>query len=186
MNDAKRVGPCRYVSSSAKPRMERPSVRFFRCTDCGTVLRGSFPAGVDCTVSCCGSLAQQLIPQEAESLPVGRQLSYDIVGGLNENCIRAFWQGTSPDWLYLETFTGGQHMLLKSKKRPPAVFALAGEDAYAYCDKDPCIKCSFRCKSGFVLYAYFADDGLYALPVNQIAATPGSSVSTTRTPQHNQ
>ena len=62
-------------------------------------------------------------------------------------------------------------MFLDGKTRPPAVFALGGKDAYAYCDKDPCEKCSFRCKNGFVLYAWFEEYGLYAMPINQIASS---------------
>lgn len=184
MSQNRRIGPRRYLAS-AKPQIDRPSITFFRCGTCGTMLRGTFE-GTDCALYCCGQSCDKLVPTGAEELPEDRALSYDIVGGLNENCVRAFWQGKNPDWLYLETYTGGQLMYIKSKKRPPAVFALSGEDAYAYCDKDPCIKCSFRCKNGFVLYAYFEGEGLYALPVNQIAATPGSSANTTKTPPHNQ
>jgi len=185
MSQDRRIGPRRYLAA-AKPQIDRPPIRFFRCSSCGTILRGTFPADSDCRLSCCGQNCEPLVPISEEMLPECRSLSYDIVGGLNENCVRAFWQGKNPDWLYLETFTGGQQMFLKSKKRPPAVFALSGEDAYAYCDKDPCVKCSFRCKSGFVLYAYFEGEGLYALPINQIAATPGSSASMTKTLPHNQ
>lgn len=65
-----------------------------------------------------------------------------------------------------------------ARKRSPAVFALAGEDAYAYCDKDPCEMCSFRCKNGFVLYACYGGV-LYAVPVNRIAVTSGSPESRT-------
>ena len=185
MSEARRVGPRRHLAS-AKPQFDRPPISFFRCGSCGTVLRGTFPEGLDLKLSCCGQICMKLVPLGAEELAEGRALSYDIVGGLNENCVRIFWQGKRPDWLYLETFTGGQQMFIKSKKRPPAVFGLSGEDAYAYCDKDPCVKCSFRCKHGFVLYAYFEGEGLYSLPINQIAATPGSSASKTKTPPHNQ
>lgn len=185
MTDGKRVGPRRYLAT-AKPRIDRPPVSFFRCSTCGGILTGSLPEGKDCEIRCCGEKTERLAPKPAEELTEGLALSYDIAGGLNENCIRVFWKGKSPEWLYLETFTGGQYLEIKSKKRPPAVFALAGEDAYAYCDKNPCEKCSFRCKNGFVLYAWYENGGLYFLPLNQIAATPGSSEYMTRTPQHNQ
>ena len=180
MSDAKRIGPLRCLAAT-KPRIDRPPISFFRCAVCGSVLRGTLPEGKNC-----GESAERLAPKPAEELPEGLELSYDITGGLNENCIRVFWQGKNPDWLCLDTFTGAQHMEIKSKKRPPAVFALASEDAYAYCDKNPCEKCSFRCKNGFVLYAWYEGEGLYSLPLNQIAATPGSSEYMTRTQQHNQ
>ena len=183
MSEVNRVGPCRYLAAS-KPLMDRAPVSFFRCHVCGAVLRGTLSEGKDCELFCCGEKAERLVGLPAEELPQGTDLSYDIVGGLNENCVRVFWTGKSPDWLYLETFTGGQHRSIK--KRPPAVFALAGEDAYAYCDKNPCEKCSFRCKNGFVLYAYFEGLGLYSLPLNQIAATQGSEANMTKTPPHNQ
>ncbi|MFB0919259.1 MAG: hypothetical protein QMB62_00020, partial [Oscillospiraceae bacterium] len=147
MSEAKRVGPCRYLAAS-KPRIDRAPISFFLCHTCKTVLKGTLPEGKSCETFCCGKKAERLIPKPAEELPEGISLTYEIVGGLNENCVRVFWSGISPHWLYLETFTGGQHIDIK--KRPPAVFALAGEDAYAYCDKDPCEKCSFRCKNGFV------------------------------------
>ncbi|MEA4896081.1 MAG: hypothetical protein VB064_12605 [Oscillospiraceae bacterium] len=183
MDEKKRIGPLRYLAAS-KPRISREPVAFFQCKTCGAILSGTLPERGGCELLCCGVKAGRLLPRPAEDLPSGIGLTYDIVGGLNENCVRVFWEGKCPDWLFLETFTGWQHMDIK--KRPPAVFALAGEDAYAYCDKDPCEKCSFRCKNGFVLYAWYEGEGLYSLPLNQIAATPGSSGSTTRTPPHNQ
>jgi len=183
MSEAKRVGPCRYLATS-KPLIKSPPLSFYRCPVCGTVMRGTIPEGKACEILCCGAKSERLLPNPSENLPDDRTLNYDIVGGLNENCVRVLWAGKNPDWLYLETFTGGQHMDIK--KRPPAVFALAGEDAYAYCDKDPCEKCSFRCKNGFVLYAWYEGEGLYSLPLNQIASTPGSSANTTRTLQRSQ
>lgn len=184
MSDAKRIGPCRYLAAS-KPLMKRPPISFYRCPLCGTVMRGTLTENQSVRFICCGQEAEKLIPHSIDELPDGVSLAYDIVGGLNENCIRIFWGGKSPDWLYLETYTGGQHMEISMKKRPPAVFALAGEDAYAYCDKDPCEKCSFRCKNGFVLYAWYEGEGLFCLPINQIVSTR-ESLNTTKTQQHSQ
>ena len=50
------------------------------------------------------------------------------------------------------------------------VFGLAGEDAYAYCDKDPCVECTFRCKRGFGLYYYFEELGVVYLPLDRMCA----------------
>ena len=168
--ESRRIGPCRCMAS-AKPQMQLPEPGFFRCESCGAVLC-DFAGGAR-PPACCGAEMQKLLPLDAQALFQSGALRYDIVGGLNENCLRVFWRDKVPSWLYLLTYTGGQYMKTDAKKRPPAVFALAGEDAYAYCDKDPCEMCSFRCKSGFVLYACY-DGTLYALPVNQIAATSGS------------
>lgn len=180
--ESRRVGPCRCMAS-AKPRMRLPEPVFFRCKTCGAVLCGF--AGSAGAPVCCGGEAERLLPRDADALFESGALRYDVVGGLNENCLRVFWRDEEPEWLYLLTYTGGQYRKISEKKRPPAVFALAGEDAYAYCDKDPCEMCSFRCKNGFVLYA-FLDGALYALPVNRIAATSGSPQSRTSGPQHNQ
>ncbi len=184
MSIEQKMGPCR-CRETVKPRLQRQPISFFRCGKCNTIFR-AWTQGQKKELSCCGELTQQLSPKSADELPDGAQLRYDIVGGFNENCIRVFWSGTVPSWLYLETYTGGQQLELSSKKRPPAVFALAGEDAYAYCEEDPCLKCTFRCKNGFVLYAYYEELGLFALPINQIDASPASGGYTTRMQQRNQ
>ena len=46
-------------------------------------------------------------------------------------------------WFGLKTFTGMQHKYVTPKKWPPVVFALADEDAFAYCDKNPCVPVSY-------------------------------------------
>lgn len=60
------------------------------------------------------------------------------------------------------------------KKWPPIVFALADEDAFAYCDKNPCVECTFRCKRGMEIYAYVDNIGLVILPLDRMEA-PGSA-----------
>ena len=125
-------------------------------------------------------------PRPTEELPEGVVLDYDIVGGLDQNCVRIFFSGEKPKLLLLDTFSGFTIKRLNEKSRSPVIFPLAGEDAYAYCDKDPCEMCSFRCKNGFELYAYYEKPGLFVLPLNRIAATQGSSENKTNTQQHNQ
>lgn len=169
--DSRRVGPLRYLAA-AKPRIDRMPVSFFRCGICKSVFSGWMSESLRGGPCCCGEAMEKLTPHQADDLPDGTKLDYDIVGGLNENAVRIFWQGRRPQWLYLETFSGGQQMFIDGKADAKAVFALSGKDAYAYCDKDPCEKCSFRCKNGFVLYAWFEDLGLYSMPLNQIASSP--------------
>ena len=178
-SDSRRVGPLRCLLT-AKPRIDREPLTFFRCPQCGSEYESWISSGQK-GLSCCNVPAIKTSPLPVDELPEELSLWYDIVGGLNENCVRVYWRGKAPDWLYLETFTGGQHMILGGKRRPPAVFALAGDDAYAYCDKNPCEMCSFRCKNGFVIYAKYAEHGLFVLPVNRIAATSGSPESRTKT-----
>lgn len=175
----RRVGPCRYLAAS-KPRKTRPDVNFYRCRRCGRLLAG-WPAPGGGDLQCCGETMERLEPVPAAELPEPRQLNYEILGGPNENAVRAVWTGPPPDWLYLETFRGGQYLEPGPRDRR-AVFALAGEDAYAYCDKDPCEECGFRCKNGFVLYGWWPDTGLTALPLNRIGAISGPEESRTRRP----
>lgn len=181
-----RISPSRCMAST-KPRKTRPDVQFFRCGKCGCVLTG-WPCAL-CTGehSCCGAPMQRLepVPVETGGLGLDYKLDYEIVGSLNENAVRVTWGGKRPAWIYLETFRGGQYIEIGKKDRR-AVFALAGDDAYAYCDKDPCEQCSFRCKNGFALYAYWEDAGLAVLPLNRIAATSGPAVSRTKMRSQNQ
>lgn len=175
--DSRRIGPLRCLSA-CKPRVQRAPLSFFYCSHCKSIFR-SWTQPDFHHLQCCGSPLKPIQPQPLLAPFEDISLTYSIEGGLNENCIKVFWQGQTPCWLYLETYTGGQQIWLDEKKRPPAVFALAGEDAYAYCDNDPCEKCSFRCKNGFVLYAFYTELGLFSIPLNQIAATSGSPVSRT-------
>ena len=103
------------------------------------------------------------------------QLSYDVVGGFDANALRGFWKvreaGCEPRWFALKAFTGMQLKYVLPGKRAPIVFALGDEDAYAYCDEDPCVGCTFRCKRGFELYAYVEKIGLVAQSVHREAVT---------------
>lgn len=99
------------------------------------------------------------------------KLSYDIVGGFSRNAVRVFWEAEdedhSPRWIGLQTFTGMQLKWVSSHKNSSEVFALAGEDAYSYCDKDPCETCPFRCKRGFTVFVLLENERLIALPLHQ-------------------
>ena len=174
--DSKRYGPLR-STAAVKPRVTSPEPAFYALGSGETLVAlrgGDVPA------------AQRLEARSADETLPENALHYDITGGLNENCVRVLWAEEKPRWLCLRTYTGAQYMDLEAKKRPPAVFALAGDDAYAYCDKNPCEMCSFRCKNGFVLFAFFEKYGLVRLELNRIASTQGSLDYRTRTPQHNQ
>ena len=109
----------------------------------------------------------------ARELPPGIVLDYAIVGGYNNNAVKLVWDidrpGCSLAWAALKTFTGVQLSYVMPKKRSPLVFALADEDAYAYCDEDPCLECIFMCKRGFVFLAYVEGFGL--VPLERAGAT---------------
>ena len=53
------------------------------------------------------------------------------------------------------------------------MFGFADEDAFAYCDKNPCVECTFRCKRGMEIYAYVENLGLVVMPLDRMIP-PGS------------
>lgn len=103
------------------------------------------------------------IPQRAEITSDSAELphlDYAIVGGFENNAIKVRWGQKRPRWIALKTFTGVQVKYAQPDKQPPIIFALADEDAYCYCNEDPCKLCSFECKSGFILYAFYDEFGI--------------------------
>lgn len=163
-------GP-RRCRASSKPQCQSPEPVFWRCAHCGAMFQTIGGEGQSNSISCCNQFMEELIPIPVAELPREMELDYKIVGSFNENAVQVFWNeaGYRPEWLYLKTFTGGQIKYLSDKKHPPVVFALADEDAYAYCDKDPCVECTFRCKRGFVLYGWSTSIGLAKLPLERMA-----------------
>lgn len=109
-----------------------------------------------------------------EDLPEGISLNYSIVGGYNNNAIEVSWSIDAPtyrlQWIALKTFTGMQLKYLTPKKKAPVIFALADEDAYVYCDENPCLECVFMCKRGFVIYANVAGLGIVKFPLTRASA----------------
>ncbi len=182
-----KISPTR-TKATWKPGISDDSVPFFRCASCGSIVAGiDGPNDVqlsglvrrpDATLpyasnsflpSCCGQPMEPLT--DATRNAEGRfSLSYEVVGGFEMNALRASWQGEkAPRWIALKTFTGLQLKYVLPGKKSPLVFALGDEDAYAYCDEDPCIACTFHCKRGFELYAYVEGIGLICTPVHQEA-----------------
>ncbi|MEG1512255.1 MAG: hypothetical protein RR362_00885 [Raoultibacter sp.] len=129
--------------------------------------------------TCCGITTQHLRVTEAEKLPANIKLDYRIIGGFNNNAITVSWEIEDAlytlHWIALKTFTGMQMKYLLPHKKPPVIFALADEDAYAYCGEDPCLECVFMCKRGFVIYAFIEGFGLVRLPLTRMVATGASS-----------
>jgi len=102
-------------------------------------------------------------------------IDYKIIGGYNENAVEVFWKikkGTiSIEWIYLKTFTGGQLKYVTNPLKTSFMFAMADEDAYVYCDEDPCLECTFRCKRGFEIYVYIKEKGLIKIPLERMHAS---------------
>lgn len=155
-----------------KPSVECPPIRFFKCEKCGNLLNTMNAQGG--VPSCCGETMHELVPHQADEFLPEIKLSYMIFGSLNENAVKAIWDcenyNEKPVWVWLRTFTGGQLKYTTKRKRSPLLFGLADEDAYAYCDKDPCVECTFRCKRGFGLYYYFEKRGVIYVPLERMCA----------------
>ena len=102
-------------------------------------------------------------------MPGEEGFDYQIIGGYDQNGIQVYWpEEYCPEWIWLHTFSGGQLKFVPEGKVPPVTFALAEEDAYAYCDEDPCLECVFRCKKGFLLYFYVPEMGLLTMPMDRL------------------
>ncbi|MEG0418403.1 hypothetical protein [Gordonibacter sp.] len=172
-----------------KPGVFDEPVPFFRCPACHSVLAGIDGGTGPCLTGggrrpvaelpyapaptaphCCGTPMERLPELSPDDTAASLELSYDVVGGFDTNALRVSWSvkqaGCTPRWFALKTFTGLQLKYVVPGKLPPVVFALADEDAYAYCDENPCLSCTFHCKRGFVLYAYVEETGLVAYPVH--------------------
>lgn len=182
-----------------KPRVTESHIPYYHCPECGAVM-----AGIDCSagnelvndgerslifepayskfdmqISCCGKPMERLEPIPSEEVEDRFKLNYQIVGGMNNNALKVDWRSVDstckPRWFALKTFTGTMMKYVSEKKWPPIVFAFADEDAFAYCDKNPCEECTFRCKRGMELYAYVENLGLVNMPLDRMA-TPASEV----------
>lgn len=181
------VSPTR-TKATWKPGITDDSIPFFRCASCGAVVQGidgpngptfsglvrrpdvKLPYATNSFApSCCGAPMEPLVGT-GDGAGGGIALDYEIVGGFDQNTLRVFWtsdEGAAPRWIALKTFMGSQLKYVMPDKQPPIVFAFGDEDAYAYCDEDPCVCCTFHCKRGFEIYAYVDGAGLVSLPVHR-------------------
>lgn len=153
-----------------KPAMESPPVCFYQCANCGNIFQKIGYVQQLVHMECCNQPMQPLPIIPLEQAGEGVTLSYQITGGYNDNAVRVYWQMQPPyelQWLYLKTYTGGYMKYILHGKKPPMVFALADEDAFCYCDADPCLECVFWCKRGFTVYAFIKNKGLIEMPLDK-------------------
>lgn len=177
----KRFGP-RRARETGKPEPICGVPQFFLCESCGGVFQMIGSKGSQ--AHCCSAPMKSLQPASLEA-GCGLQIAYKIVGGFNENAVKVTWSSASkdlaPEWIYLRTFTGGQLKYVVPSKHS-IVFALADTDAYCYCDEDPCLECTFRCKRDFAIYAFNSKLGLLQIPMDKMRApAPQSSRKTPET-----
>lgn len=93
------------------------------------------------------------------------RIKYAIVGGQENHAFDVKVEGAVAgehdiEWIYIRSVTGGQFKLTPKEKDAHVLFAMAAEDAYMFCQNDPCIECAFGCKLGFEMYAYSKSEGL--------------------------
>lgn len=187
--------------STWKPRVVANPIPYFRCSSCGAVLAG---IDGDCPINwtnpkerakqanlpyaqityrpvCCGDPMEKLEAIPHTEVADKIKLDYQIVGGSNNNALTVTWSSVDPAckprWFTIKTFTGSMTKYVTPQKYPPIIFAFADEDAFAYCDKDPCVECTFRCKRGMEVYAYVEQIGLVVMPLERMVP-PGSGNTT--------
>lgn len=165
-------GP-RRSRTARKPWPECPDIVIYRCSHCGRLYQGLGYAGAEQEQLCCTAPLKQLQPLQPEDLWPEISVDYKIVGGFNQSAVQVFWAtkqpADKPEWVLLQTFTGGYLKYVTAGKQPPLVFPLADEDAYVYCDRNICRECIFRCKRGFSIYLYIKTKGLVVVPLEKIA-----------------
>ena len=95
-----------------KPRVTSAHIPYFHCTECGAVVQGidgavdnqlindgerslilmpSY-AHVEYQLTCCGKPMEQLQPITAAEVEDRFKLNYQIMGGLNNNCVKIDWR----------------------------------------------------------------------------------------------
>lgn len=151
--------------SGSKPSVQKRTPKFYCCRECAKTA-ASYDT-LSCPPKCCEKSMEEIEPRQL--MPGEEGFDYQIIGGYDQNGIQVYWpEEYCPEWIWLHTFSGGQLKFVPEGKVPPVTFALAEEDAYAYCDEDPCLECVFRCKKGFLLYFYVPEMGLLTMPMDRL------------------
>ncbi len=164
----------RRCRDTRKPSLSQcPELRFYRCEHCGEVYCRFSVKKEAASPCCCNRELSLMEAKDIAQLPRGVEYDYIISGGYDNNTVEVLWniedRKYRPEWIFLKTFSGGCMKYLQEGKKPPLRFALADLDAFAYCDADPCLECTFRCKRGFVLYIFMREEGLFYLPLDRFS-----------------
>lgn len=156
------------VSPRRCPISRKPQIlgviSFYRCAECGRILY-YFDDESRIDLACCSRKMTEMVPEKAPNA-----FTYEILGGFDNNAVSVRWTCENPQWILLRGFVTVTQRLIAIQKKPPVIFPLADEDAYAYCGREVCQKCMYKCKKGFVLYILAKDDCLYSLPLDEMAS----------------
>lgn len=162
------------IKNSTKPQFIQHEPHFYRCSCCGQVLVQICSENQGATIQCCGEILHALSAHSASDALAEQHLpTMTISGGFESNTLTVN-VGAPPhpmstehhlEWIYIYTFQGGQFQFLRPGALPEATFALAGNDAYVYCDRPVCKgnRCKFNCKRGFTAYSWCNQHGLWKL-----------------------
>lgn len=93
------------------------------------------------------------------------RIQYAYIGGPDQFTVELVVEGAEAnahdiEWLYVRTHTGGQIKFMKEDQAAKALFAMADDDAYMFCQNDPCLECAFACKVEFAFFAFSRSEGL--------------------------
>ncbi len=139
-----------------KPHITAPSPMLFKSEDGQTywdILGGNAPQGM------------QMESAKAPGESTRYKIHYAFVGGKNHHSVDVQVEGAEAGhhdirWIYVKSYTGGQIRFIQPEEEARALLAMAEDDAYMFCQNDPCIECAFACKVGFEIYAYSESEGL--------------------------
>ena len=174
-----------------KPRVAENDLPLLYCAHCGTYqlgIAGKEPSSyrgtgrspvlyppythIEKPQCCCSDLEASPYIDQADT-PENIFLDYSFIGGFNNNSLQIKWDISDStfrvDWVLLKTFTGIQLKYVTPNNCSSLIFAFAEEDAFVYCDKDPCEECVFRCKSGFIAYVCIVNYGIVRVPLDRMA-----------------
>lgn len=160
------------IKNSTKPSFIERAPIFYRCPDCGQFLVSISAGNEGTTIQCCGNTLSVLIAHDASDALAEEHLPVMVISGGFESNTLTVNVGASPHpmepehnlaWIYIYTFQGGQFTFLRPGELPVATFALAGNDAYVYCDRPVCKgnRCKFNCKRGFTAWCWCNQHGLW-------------------------
>ncbi|MBC3889744.1 hypothetical protein GH810_15645 [Acetobacterium paludosum] len=159
--------------ATTKPKAGYFEVAFYQCENCKSIFQ-SITTTIQDGLICCNKEMERLKTKDPSEIANSVLINYRIVGGYNDNAIEVTWEilkkKDAIEWIYIKTFTGGQIKYITKQSKTSVIFALADEDAYVYCDEDPCLECTFRCKRGFEIYIYLNKSGLIKIPMDRMQA----------------
>lgn len=137
-----------------KPTIIAPSPRLYRLSD-GALVWDVFGMPPE---------AEEVTAKDAATNERYR-LHYAFIGGKRHHCVEVKVECLTDAphdirWIYVRSYTGGQLRFIEENRAPEALLAMAEDDAYMFCQNDPCIECAFACKVGFEIFAYSESEGL--------------------------